>query len=69
MSTSERRPGDLLLDRYCENADPKTREAAREAFREFARILEALGGAELMHQRDSHESPDRDTIRPTPPPL
>ncbi|WP_422058523.1 hypothetical protein [Sphingomonas sp.] len=66
MSTPERRPGDLLLDRYCQNADPETREAAREAFREFARILEALGEAELMHRDDSHESPEHDTIQPTP---
>jgi thymidylate synthase ThyX len=67
MSTPQRRPGDLLLNRYCENADPETREAAREAFREFARILEALGEAELMHQHDSHESPEHDTIPAIPP--
>lgn len=38
-----RRPGDLLLDRYLKGADTKTRERAREAFREFARALEELG--------------------------
>jgi hypothetical protein len=35
----DRRPGDLILDRYTPNATPEQREAAREYLREFAALL------------------------------
>jgi len=50
---SARRPGDLLLDRYFKDADEKTREEAREAFREFARALEELGEEVLERQEQT----------------
>jgi len=62
-----RRPGDLLLDRYFKDADEKTREEAREAFREFARVLEELG-EEVLAQRQEGSIPiepssDPETLR------
>lgn len=39
----EKRPGDLLLDRYFPDADEETRESARERFREFALLLVQIG--------------------------
>lgn len=56
MKSKPRRPGDFLLGRYFQNADPETRERARAAFREFARILEELGGALGAEDVDSRES-------------
>ena len=67
MSKPPRRPGDLLLDRYFKDADHETRELAREAFREFARVLEELGEVILAREADSHESQACGRIRPTPP--
>lgn len=67
MSKPPRRPGDLLLDRYFKNADHETRERAREAFREFARVLEELGEVILAREADSPESQTCDRIPPTPP--
>jgi len=51
----QRRPGDLLLDRYLKGADEETRERAREAFREFARALEQLGEEVAGQLADSRE--------------
>ena len=62
-----RRPGDLLLDRYFPDDDIETRERAREAFREFAGILEAFGEAIWLAASDSRESPTRDNIESSPP--
>lgn len=50
------RPGDLLLNRYFKNADEETRERAREAFAEFARVLEELGEELAAGITDSRES-------------
>jgi hypothetical protein len=36
---SNRRPGDIILDRYLSNARPEKREEARENLRRFARLL------------------------------
>lgn len=60
------RPGDFLLDRYFKDADAGTRERAREAFREFGRVLAELGDTASATTGDSHESPQCDTIPPTP---
>lgn len=67
MSTPERRPGDLLLDRYFPHADHETRERARQAFLEYARVLEKLGESILARDRDSRESAECGRIPPTPP--
>lgn len=61
-----RRPGDLFLDRYLKDADVRTRERAREAFREFGRVLEALGEAVSGNISDSREFPNRDRIPTIP---
>lgn len=50
------RPGDLLLDRYCKGADREVRERAREAFKNFACALAALGEAQSTVIPDSPES-------------
>lgn len=57
-----RRPGDLLLDRYFPNADAETRKRALEAFVEYVRVLEDLGRRIAARKRDSHESKTCDTI-------
>lgn len=69
MPNPERRPGDLLLDRYFPNADQETRERARKAFLEYARVLEKLGESILARERDSRDSEECGRIPPTPPPL
>lgn len=61
-----RRPGDFILDRYLPNADAATRERAREAFLEFARLLEAIGEDIIAQQEaDSRESEACGKIPPT----
>ena len=35
----QRRPGDLILDRYMPNATPEEREAAHETLRRLARFV------------------------------
>lgn len=64
----KRRPGDHLLDRYLPDADEKTRERAREAFREYARVLEDFGRRIGARKRDSRESKSCDTIPSLNPP-
>lgn len=67
MQQKPRRPGDYVLDRYFANADPETRERARDAFREFARVLEELGeDVAAQGITDSHESAAGGRIPPTP---
>lgn len=56
MNTPLRRPGDLLLDRHFKDADEQTRERAREAFGDYARVLEEAGGRIMARQADSRES-------------
>ena len=52
----ERRPGDLLLDRYFPHADKETRERAREAFRKYALLLYKIGKKlDAEERRDSTE--------------
>ncbi len=51
------RPGDYLLNRYFPDADPETRERARETFREFARVLEELGEEEMERLRANGSIP------------
>ena len=64
--TRLRMHGDGLLDRYVPDADPETRERAREAFREFAGLLEALGEAVAQGPAtDSHESDAGCKIQPS----
>jgi len=65
MDASRSRPGDILLDRYFKDADSATRERAREAFRQFARVLEELGES-IADAADSLESPPCGRIPPTP---
>ncbi len=58
---SERRPGDLLLDRFFPDADVETRERAREVLRAYARILLRLGTRlheDALHLPDSQERGD-----------
>ena len=43
MEPPKPRPGDLLLDQCFPDADEQTREAAREAFRQYGLILVRLG--------------------------
>lgn len=62
------RPGDLLLDRYFRGAGEETRERAREAFAEFARILEEIGEEVLERQGAESSIPvgprgDRETLQ------
>lgn len=64
----KRRPGDHMLDRYLPNADDETRERAREAFREYARVLEDFGRRIAARKRDSHESKLYDRIPSLKPP-
>ena len=63
------KPGDLLLNRYFSDADPETRERAREAFRRYAHHLVRIGECllrEEQQQVDSTEFDRRPTIHPTP---
>ncbi len=53
---SQRRPGDLILDRYMPNATLEEREAARESLRRLARLLIRV------HERLALDNPQR-TIR------
>ena len=63
---ANRRPGDLLLDRYFPDADEETRERAREAFAEFARAMEELADEMLAAQAaDSRDLSEWSRIRPT----
>jgi len=65
MNGALKRPGDVFLDRYFKDADEETRERAREAFREFARVLEGLGQAVArMEARDSRDWDAHDKIEP-----
>jgi hypothetical protein len=60
-------PGDLLLDRYLPGADEATRERARGAFAEFARLLAELGEDLVARENaDSCDGEDRGTIAPSP---
>ena len=58
---SERRPGDLLLDRYFPDADEETRERAREAFRRYALLLYRLG-TKIEEQQRHSTPPDSGVI-------
>lgn len=54
---SDRKPGDLILDRYLPNATPDAREEAREALRKHALLLIRWGERALSEQAaDSPES-------------
>ena len=66
MSDPRPLPGDYLLDQYFKNADVTTRERAREAFAEYARVLEALGAKIAARDRDSRELRSSGTILPKP---
>jgi len=64
-SRKERRPGDLILDRYLPEADEETRERAREVLRAHALLLIGIGErieAEMAQAGDSPETPGRLTI-------
>lgn len=66
-SPRDKRPGDLLLDRYLPGADEETRERAREAFRSHALLLIRIGErieAERQVARDSPNPVGRLTISP-----
>jgi hypothetical protein len=43
MDNANRRPGDLILDRYLPDADEETRERARDALRQWALMLIRIG--------------------------
>lgn len=63
------RPGDLLLNRYLKDADDEARERARDAFTEFARIMEELADEMLaLAASDSRDLDECGTIPPTPQP-
>lgn len=66
MKSEPLQPGDFLLNRYFPDADRETRDRAREAFGEFARVLEELGEAVAERVADSHESQTCGRIPPIP---
>jgi hypothetical protein len=49
----QRRPGDLILDRYMPNATPEQREEARTNLRAYAAVLLEIG------QRIAHADGDK----------
>lgn len=57
---SDRKPGDLILDRYLPNATPEAREEAREGLRRHALLLIRWGERALFERdADSPESAGR----------
>lgn len=64
----DRRPGDLILDRYLPDADEETREQARDVLRVHALLLIRIGErieAEMAQAGDSPDSAGRLTIEVT----
>lgn len=59
-----RRAGDLLLNTYFPGADDETRERARVAFCEWARVLEDLGARIAARQNTNGSIPVRSTDDP-----
>lgn len=53
---SDRKPGDLILDRYLPNATPEAREEARDALRNHALLLLRWGEHAFLEQ--TANSPD-----------
>ena len=60
---SDRKPGDLILDRYLPKATPEAREEAREVLRKHALLLIRWGEQALLGQvANSPESAGRRKI-------
>ena len=57
-SRPDRKPGDLILDRYLPNATPAEREEARENLRAFAEVVFSVERRRaLSHVESTHPSP------------
>jgi len=64
---SDRKPGDLILDRYLPNATPEAREEAREALRKHALLLVRWGERTRFERNaDSPESAGRRRVDEPP---
>lgn len=64
---SDRKPGELILDRYLPNATPEVREEAREALRKHALLLIRWGERALFEKgADSPESAGRRRVDEPP---
>lgn len=64
MSTTSRRPGDLLLDKWMPNATPEERERAHDHLRRFAKALLRIAMREVTLEQgnDSTQSQADDRI-------